>query len=190
MLLESVNFKDKIAYLESQNFVSTQIIDNFAKNLKQYLFIKTLSSFVTGFLITIGVYILHVPYALLWGLLAFVLNYIPTIGSIVAAIPTIFVALAMNDIGVVLWVMGLYLVVNITIGNIIEPKFLGEGLDISPIVVLFSLLLWSYVFGIGGMFLAVPLTMSIQIALNSNPKTKFIAVMLGNKVKKKAENLA
>ena len=125
---------------------------------------------------------LNVPYFLLWGIVAFVLNYIPTIGSVVAAIPALFLALTI-DMGVFCWVLGLYLVVNIAIGNIIEPRFLGTGLDISPIVVLFSLLLWSYIFGIGGMFLAVPLTMSIQIALVSSSRTKFISVMLGNKVK-------
>ena len=183
MLFESVNFKDKIAFLEKQKIASTREIERFTQNLKRYLLIKTLSSIATGMLISGGLAMLNVPYFLLWGIVAFVLNYIPTIGSVVAAIPALFLALTI-DMGVFCWVLGLYLVVNIAIGNIIEPRFLGTGLDISPIVVLFSLLLWSYIFGIGGMFLAVPLTMSIQIALGSSSRTKFISVLLGNKVKK------
>ena len=183
MLFESVNFKDKIAFLEKQKIAFTREIECFTQNLKRYLLIKTLSSIATGVLISGGLAMLNVPYFLLWGIVAFVLNYIPTIGSIAAAIPALFLALTM-DMGVFCWVLGLYLVVNIAIGNVIEPRFLGAGLDISPIVVLFSLLLWSYIFGIGGMFLAVPLTMSIQIALGSSSQTKFISVLLGNKVKK------
>ncbi|MBF0985431.1 MAG: AI-2E family transporter, partial [Campylobacter sp.] len=74
--------------------------------------------------------------------------------------------------------------VNVAIGNVIEPRFLGQGLGLSTISVLAGLLLWGFVLGIGGLFLAVPLTMSIQIALASNDKTKSIATLLGNKVEK------
>ncbi len=125
---------------------------------------------------------LHIPYAPLWGIVAFVLNYIPTIGSITAAAPTLFISFATMDLTTTFWVFGIYLLVNVSIGNIIEPKFMGEGLGISTIVVLLSLLLWGYVLGIGGLFLAIPLTMSVQIALKSNPKTKFIATILSNKI--------
>jgi len=182
MLFESVLLADKLEYLERINPGANEIILNYIANLKRYLLIKTIASAVTGLLIGFGLYILGVPYAPLWGIVAFLLNYIPTIGSIVAAIPTLFIALTMNNFAIVFWVFVIYLTVNMIIGNIIEPRFLGEGLDISPVVVLLSLLLWGFVFGIGGMFLAVPLTMSIQIALRTNPKTKFIALFLGNKV--------
>ena len=121
-----------------------------------------------------------VPYAPLWAVLAFILNYIPTIGSIIAAIPAILVSLAVNDLSSTLWLTLIYLVLNIAIGNFIEPKFLGKELGISTLVVILSLLFWGFVFGIGGMFLAVPLTMSIKIALDANPKTKSISILLSN----------
>ena len=130
---------------------------------------------VWGFLI-----LFDVPHALLWAVLAFILNYIPTIGSIIAAIPAILVSLAVNDISATLWLTLIYLVVNISIGNFIEPRFLGKGLGISTLVVILSLLFWGFIFGIGGMFLAVPLTMSIKIALDANPRTKFISILLIN----------
>ena len=78
----------------------------------------------------------------------------------------------------------MYLAINIAIGNFIEPKFLGKGLGISTLVVLLSLLFWGFLFGIGGMFLAVPLTMSLKIALDANPNTKFIAVLLSDKIER------
>ena len=112
------------------------------------------------------------------------LNFIPTIGSIIAAVPALLVALLLNDAASCAWTAALYLAVNTVIGNFIEPKFLGKGLGISTLVVLLSLLFWGFLFGIGGMFLAVPLTMSLKIALDANPSTKFIAVLLSDKLER------
>lgn len=182
MLFESKIFQEKIKFLEKNNPQTKIFVDIFITNLKKYLMIKTITSISTGLIIGILLYIIKVPYAPLWGICAFILNYIPTIGSIVAAIPTIFVALATGDVSLAIWTIGIYLVVNVTIGNIIEPRFMGEGLGISTILVLVSLLIWGFIFGLGGLFLAIPLTMTIQIALASNPKTKNIATLLSNKV--------
>lgn len=113
---------------------------------------------------------------------AFLFNYIPTIGSILAIFPTLFVTLSAMDISISIWVIFIYIFVNILIGNVIEPRFMGKELGISTVVVLLSVMLWGFVFGIGGLFLAVPLTMSIQIALKSNPKTKSFAILLSNRV--------
>lgn len=182
MLFETQILKEKVEYLSRRNYQAKIFAENFIFNLKRYLLIKTVASTVTGLIIGVSLWILGVPYAALWGVVAYVLNYIPTIGSIFAAIPALFISLVTSDITTTVWVLGIFICVNIMIGNIIEPRFMGEGLGISTIMVLFSLLVWGYVLGIGGLFLAVPLTMSIQIALNSNPKTKFIAVLMSNKI--------
>ncbi len=182
MVFESKEIKEKIEYFSSKNEQAGIFAENFTTNLKKYLLIKTIASVATGLLIGLLLWVLGVPYAALWGICAFILNYIPTIGSIMAAIPTLFVTLSTMSVGVSVWVVGIYLFVNVLIGNIIEPRFMGKGLGLSVVVVLVSLLLWGFVFGIGGMFLAIPLTMSLQIALNSNPKTKFLAVLLSNKI--------
>ncbi|MBR8465451.1 AI-2E family transporter [Campylobacter sp. faydin G-140] len=182
MLFETQIFSQKVEYFANKNPQTHHIVDTFISNLKRYLAIKSAASFATGVFVWLGLEILNVPYAPLWGIVAFVLNFIPTIGSIIAAFPAIFVALLLNDIATTIWVITLYLVVNVVIGNFIEPKFLGKGLGISTLVVLLSLLFWGFLFGIGGMFLAVPLTMSLKIALDANPSTKFIAILLSDKV--------
>ena len=184
MVFESSVMDEKIRYFCQRSRATHTFVKKFASNLKRYLLIKTIASACTGALIGLGLWALGVPYAALWGILAFVLNFIPTIGSIVAGFPTLFVTLSTMDMSVSVWVVALYLAVNVAIGNVIEPRFLGQGLGLSTISVLAGLLLWGFVLGIGGLFLAVPLTMSIQIALASNDKTKSIATLLGNKVEK------
>ncbi|MGG7073702.1 AI-2E family transporter [Campylobacter sp. 9BO] len=181
MLFEKHIFVQKVKYFASKNTSAQHIVDTFISNLKRYLAIKFLASFATGVIIWIGLNMLGVAYAPLWGVVAFVLNFIPTIGSIVAALPAILVTLLLNDFATVFWVILLYLGTNIIIGNLIEPKFLGRGLGISTLVVLLSLLFWGFLFGIGGMFLAIPLTMSLKIAFDTNPNTKFISVLLSDK---------
>ncbi|MEE3776685.1 AI-2E family transporter [Campylobacter sp. CX2-4080-23] len=180
ILFESQIFKDKVAYFATKDPTTLHIANTFISNLKRYLAIKTISSIATGVIVWGFLVLFDVPHALLWAILAFILNYIPTIGSIIAAIPAILVSLAVNGLSVTLWLTLIYLMVNVAIGNFIEPKFLGKGLGISTLVVILSLLFWGFVFGIGGMFLAVPLTMSIKIALDANPRTKFISVLLSN----------
>ncbi|WP_169776679.1 AI-2E family transporter [Campylobacter mucosalis] len=182
MLFQTQIFIEKIKYFAATNPKTEPLIKSFISNLKSYLVIKTLASLATGVFIFIGLSILGVKYAPLWGILAFVLNFIPTIGSIIAAIPALLVSLALNDFMITIWVLALYLAVNISIGNFIEPKFLSKGLGLSVLVVLLSLLFWGFLLGVGGMFLAVPLTMSIKIALLANQNTKFIAVLLSDKI--------
>jgi len=184
MLFEVQVFSQKVEYFASKNPQTNQIVDTFISNLKRYLAIKSAASFATGVFIFIGLNFIGVPYAPLWGILAFVLNFVPAIGSIIAAVPALLVALLLNDAVACAWTAALYAVVNVVIGNFIEPKFLGKGLGISTLVVLLSLLFWGFLFGVGGMFLAVPLTMSLKIALDANPSTKFIAVLLSDKLER------
>ncbi|MBP3224993.1 MAG: AI-2E family transporter [Campylobacter sp.] len=182
MVFESSVIDAKIKYFSARNRGMHKFMKKFAPSLKKYLLIKTIASAATGLLIGLCLWLLGVPYAALWGIVAFMLNYIPTIGSIIAVFPTLFVTLATMDLSVSVWVVVIYLIINVVIGNIIEPRFMGEGLGLSTLSVLGGLLLWGFVFGVGGMFLAVPLTMSIQIALNSNERTKSIATLLSNKI--------
>ena len=184
MLFETRVMQEKVKYLSQKYSNAVVFVHSFVCNLKRYLFIKTIVSAATGIIIGFGLYYLGIPYAVLWGIVAFIMNYIPTIGSFVAAVPAVFVALISGNFSDILWVVVLYVATNTIFGVILEPRLVGEELGISTITVLFSLLLWGYVLGIGGLFLAVPLTMTIQIALKINPKTEFIAVMLSNKAEK------
>ncbi len=133
----------------------------------------------TGLLVYFFLLIVGVDYPLLWAVLAFVLNYIPTIGSIIALIPPFL--LAMVQLGFIdsIIVLAGYLTINTIMGNILEPKFMGKGLGLSTLVVFLSLVFWGWVLGPIGMLLSVPLTITIKIALDSSEETRWLAVMLG-----------
>jgi len=115
----------------------------------------------------------------LWVLLAFLLNYIPNIGSIIAGLPTVLFALVQLGPGGALWTGGGYVAVNMIIGNVVEPKIMGKGMGLSTLVVFLALVVWGFVLGTVGMFLSVPLTMTMKIILQQNPRTRWIAIMLG-----------
>ena len=152
----------------------------FAENLRKYLAIKTAVSLATGLSVGIWLWILGVDFPFLWGLLAFLLNYIPNIGSIIAAVPPFLLTVIQLGWGSSVLVAVGYLAVNMVFGNVVEPRYLGRGLGMSTLVVFLSLLFWGWVLGTVGLFLSVPLTMTAIIALKSKPETKWIAVMLGS----------
>ena len=120
-------------------------------------------------------------YAVLWGLIAFLLNYIPNIESIIAATPTMLLALVLLGVGGMVWTGIGYLIVNMVMGNIVEPKVMGQGLGLSTLVVFLSLIVWGYIFGSVGMFLSVPLTMTIKVILEQDKSTQWIALLMGTK---------
>lgn len=149
------------------------------RNIRNYLGIKTLTSFSTGLLIFISLKVLGIDYAFIWGLIAFLLNYIPNIGSLLAALPTLLFTGIQYDWQTSLWTGLIYLVINIVIGSLIEPKVMGRGMGLSTLVVIISLIFWGWVLGPIGMFLSVPLTMTLKIYLENYEDTKWLAVLLG-----------
>ena len=115
----------------------------------------------------------------LWGFLGFVLNYIPTIGSIVAAIPAVLLAAVQLGPGMAALIAGGYLVINITIGNALEPRIMGDQLGLSPMVVFLSLVFWGWLWGPAGMLLSVPLTVVLRSILIHRDETRWLAILLG-----------
>jgi len=179
ILFESSTFPRKLRAISQDTENPREPLGQFTKNINNYLKIKTVTSLCTGILVTLMLVIFKVDYAPLWGLIAFFLNFIPSIGSIIAAVPAVLLALIQWDWKVALWVTLGYLLINGIIGNYIEPKYMGKGLGLSPLVVFLSLLFWGWVLGPVGMFLSVPLTMTAKIACDSNESTKWIGVFLG-----------
>ena len=179
MLLEIKSFTLKGDLIEKTHGNSLKYLDKIGQSIRSYLSIKTVISFLTGIFIWIWLLVLGVDYAVLWGVIAFLLNYIPNIGSIIAAAPTMLLALVQLGVGGMVWTGIGYLAVNLVMGNIVEPKVMGKGLGLSTLVVFLSLIVWGFIFGAVGMFLSVPLTMTIKIVLEQNKKTKWIAVLLG-----------
>ena len=150
-------------------------------NITRYLGIKTITSFFTALFIFIALKIIGVDYAILWAMIAFLFNYIPNIGSMLAAIPALlFTWVQLGNTGFV-WAGLTYLLVNMIIGSIIEPKILGRGMGLSTFVVFLSLVFWGWIMGQVGMFLSVPLTMVLKIILNSNESSKYFAILLGTR---------
>ena len=136
--------------------------------MNRYIAIKTSVSVFTGVMVTTFLWVLDVDFPVLWGLVALLLNFIPTIGSIIAGIPPVLLALVQlgpTEAGLV--VLGFFLV-NTIVGNILEPRYMGQGLGLSALVVFVSLIFWGWLFGPVGMLLSVPLTMSAKIALEAN----------------------
>ncbi|MXX75864.1 MAG: AI-2E family transporter [Holophagales bacterium] len=157
-------------------------------DIQHYMGIKTVISLATGLLIGIWVGVLGVEFAVFWGLVAFVLNFIPNLGSIIAAVPTTLLAMVQIGVGRALLVALGYLVVNMVIGNFIEPPLLGRRLGLSTLVVVLSLVFWGWVWGPVGMLLSVPLTMVVKILLENTEEFRWVAVLLGDS--REAERLA
>ena len=151
-----------------------------AESVRRYLAIKSLTSLATGILIGIFLSLVGIDFAVLWGLLAFLLNYIPNIGSLIASVPAILLALLQQGAAGAVLVAAGYLLINLTIGNAIEPRIMGQGLGLSTLVVFLSLVLWGWLLGPVGMLISVPLTASVKIALQEYESTRSIAVFLGS----------
>lgn len=175
--LDTLEIKSKVIFKDSK---TSQYIFSIFQSIRHYLSIKTVTSLLTGALVWISLEIIGLDYAIIWGLIAFLLNYIPNIGSIVAAIPAVLFALIQLGIGGVLWTGVVFIAVNMIVGNLIEPKMMGKGLGLSTYVVFVSLLFWGFILGTVGMFLSVPLTMAIKIMLEQNKRTEWISILLGS----------
>ncbi|HPP81444.1 MAG TPA: AI-2E family transporter, partial [Deltaproteobacteria bacterium] len=144
----------------------------------RYVAIKTLISIATGLSIMLWLTAIGVDYAVLWGLIAFLMHYIPNIGSLVAAIPAILFSVVDAGTTTAILAAAGYAIVNLVFGNIVEPIFMGRGLSLSTLVVFLSLIFWGWVLGPIGMLLSAPLTMVFKIAFDSFPSTKWISVLL------------
>lgn len=179
ILLEASTFSGKLKAVLHDPAESLPYFHKFIQNIQRYMAIKTWVSMGTGILVAVWLAILGVDFALLWGLLAFLMNYIPNIGSILAAIPAVILSfIQLGGIHAVLSVIG-YVVVNVIVGNVVEPKVMGKGLGLSTLVVFLSLVFWGWVFGPVGMLLSVPLTMTLKIALDGREDTRWAAVLMG-----------
>jgi len=179
ILLEVSSFRGKLRVAMGDPQLILPQFTKFTDSVKSYLAIKTVVSLVLGVLVTLWVWLMGVDFPLLWGFLAFLLNYIPNIGSIIAAVPAVLLAFIQFGFGTAMIVTVGYLVLNLILGNVIEPRFMGEGLGLSTLVVFLSLIFWGWLWGTVGMLLSVPLTMTVKIALESKKQTTWMAVLLG-----------
>ncbi|MBS0849644.1 AI-2E family transporter [Citrobacter sp. JGM124] len=180
MLIEVPQLPRKLPPLMSRPEEGMQAIQRALDSVSHYLVLKTGISIVTGIVVWAMLAALDIRFAFIWGLLAFALNYIPNIGSVIAAIPPIIQVLVFNGFYEMLVVVAGYLLINLVIGNIIEPRMMGKGLGLSTLVVFLSLIFWGWLLGPVGMLLSVPLTIVVKIALEQTEAGKGIAVLLSD----------
>lgn len=180
ILGETNSFPIKLKAILKDPEMSLGNITIISRNIRYYLGIKTLTGLIGGTCITIILLIMHIEYAIIWGILVLLMRYIPNIGSVIAAIPIFLFVLIQDGITGVIYVGIAYGTVNFVLGQIIEPKFLAKGMNLSTLAVFLSLVFWGWILGDTGMLLAVPITMGMKIALETRESSKWISILLGS----------
>lgn len=180
LILEGTAIPQKIRLIRNSKHGALDSYTAITRGINRYLAIKSMTSLVTGVLVFVLLRFLAVDFPVLWALLAFLLNFIPNIGSLIASIPPILLALMQLSIGHALAIAIGFLLINVTIGSFIEPRVMGRGVGLSALVVFLSLVFWGWVLGPIGMLLSVPLTMAIKIAFSEHDSTAWIAILLGS----------
>lgn len=180
MLFEAPHLPEKLRQALAGSGAGMDSIKKALRGVTHYLALKTAISVLTGFVVWLMLYLLGIRFALMWGVLAFILNYIPNIGSVLAAIPPVIQTLLFGSFGDAMVVTAGYAIVNMVLGNMLEPKVMGRGLGLSTLVVFLSLIFWGWLLGPVGMLLSVPLTIVAKILLEMTPVGHRFAVLLGD----------
>jgi len=179
MLLEANNLRRRIPIALRLGPEQVAGTEQALAAVHQYLFIKALVSLTTGLAVWLWLLLIGVEFPVLWGLLAFILNFIPNFGSLLAAVPPALLALVRSGPTDMLAVLIGFAVVNVVLGNILEPRIMGRRLGLSPLAVLLSLIFWGWAWGSVGLILAVPLTMVIKIVIEHSD-VRWLALLLGD----------
>jgi AI-2 transport protein TqsA len=179
LLIEAARFPSKLRAAIGDPSFDLAHFGRILQEVQSYLALKTAVSLTTGVLVGAAAALLGVDFALLWGLLAFLLNFVPSVGSIIAAIPAVLIALLQLGPGTAAVLAAAYLATNVLLGNVIEPALLGRRLGLSTLVVIISLVFWGWVWGPVGMLLSLPLTLSAKIALERSTEFRWLAVLMG-----------
>ncbi len=178
ILFEASSFQQKVGAAFGDPKGTLAQVQKITEAVNNYLAIKTIASLGTGVIVAIWVWVLGIDFPVIWGLLAFLLNFIPNLGSIIAAVPPVLLGYIQFGIGRALLVAAGFGVVNLVFGNALEPKLMGRKLGLSTLVVFLSLIFWSWVWGPAGMLLSVPIIMVVKIALENNSSTRWISILL------------
>lgn len=184
MLLGKPYFQNKIerAFPDSQGDKVNRVTLSIASQISRYLLIKLMLSLLTGGLVWLVLRLLGVDFPITWGVLAFLLNFIPIVGSIVATIPPVLLALIQfyPNLWMAVTLLAALLIIHQTIGSFIEPKLMGENLNLSPVVILLSLVFWGWLWGIPGALLSVPIAAAIKIVCENIEMLQPISVLMGS----------
>ncbi|MBI9067860.1 MAG: AI-2E family transporter [Salinivirgaceae bacterium] len=185
LLLEEPFFSSKIhaIYSKQENFEEVDVIlKQIDKSIGRYISIKTLVSLSTGILSYIALLFIGIDAPLFWAFLIFLMNYIPTIGSLIATIfPAVFAMLQFGEVMPGVWTLIIVGAIQLIMGNYIDPKLTGDSLNVSPLVVILGLAFWGATWGIIGMILSVPISVMIITIFSKIPATRSIAIILSKR---------
>jgi len=179
ILLEASSFPVKLRAILGDPKKDFHLFMKFIYDIQHYMNIKSAISLTVGILVGVWLFILGVDFPLLWGFLAFLLHYVPNIGALIAAVPAVLLAFTQFGVGRAAQVAIGYLAVEFILGNLVEPMLMGRKLGMSTVVVIVSLIFWGNLLGIVGVFLCIPLTMTLKFVFENNKNTRWIAVLLG-----------
>ena len=179
MLFDAIDFPRKFISVEGSKTEKTlEQMTRLVKSTNEYTVIKAAISLVTGLFIWLGLALIGLDFAVLWGVLAFGLNFVPNIGSILASVPAVLLGLIQLGPGKTLIIILLYLAINTIMGTVIEPRIMGKKLGLSTLTVFLSLVFWGWILGPVGMLLSVPLTMAVKAAAMNNPQTVWFGILI------------
>lgn len=178
ILFEAEKFAEKVGPVIEARGPNFRRFQTVGRQLQSYLAIKSLASLVTGIVAGLFCWVMGIEFAMVWGFMAFLFNFVPVVGSLVAAIPPILISLLQLGFWQCVVVAAVYFAINNVVGNIIEPIFMGRGFGVSTVVIILSVLFWGWLWGPVGMFLAVPLTMLIKMMLAESDDFRWIAVAM------------
>ena len=179
MLVEAGGLRQKVHAIPG---TSPEALDRLERNLqdvRHYFSLKSVMSLLTGALVGVWLWFLEIDNALFMGLLAFFLNFVPAIGSMIASVPGILLGFIQLGPTMALVTAVGYIAINVGVSNVLEPRFMGQGLGLSPLVIVLSMIFWGWLLGPVGMLLSVPLTMAVKVILENGRATQPIAVFLG-----------
>lgn len=159
----------------------TTVTRGIRSNIQTYIIVKTLVGFLAAGAVMLITWIFGLDFVIIWGILTFVLSFIPSLGSIVAGVlPLLFALVQFESLAAAIWMGGLIFAVKFTIGNVVEPSMMGRSIDLSPLLIMFSLLFWGSVWGIVGMFLSVPLTAIVKIIFDNIAPLRPFGILMGS----------
>ena len=184
MLLEAGNLRRRIPMAFRLSTGQVAGMEQVLADVHHYLRIKALVSLATGVAIWLWLLLLGAEFPVLWGLLAFILNFIPNFGSLMAAVPPALLALVRSGPAGMVFVLLGFVLVNVILGVILEPRIMGRRLGLSPLAVLLSLIFWGWVWGAVGVLLAIPLTMVVKIALEHS-QVQWLPLLLGGPIEQR-----
>ena len=186
LIMDSLDFRSKLHRILRDDPERLAAIEEVLGKMHTYFSIMAKVSLITGISALLLLWFFKVDYALLWATLTFFLNFIPVVGSIIAAVPPVILALVEHSWSTGLWVALGYLLINNVVGNILQPTMMGRGLGLSSFTVFWSMIFWGWFFGPTGMILSVPLTMGVQFLLLQYDETRWLGFLLGDYSEKDA----